>query len=337
MALTQFWASIQIERKPRERNFLTTAFEGREQLKVLRTPDSAFAGLLDFPFAPNYCEIVDQSTGTALRLHYLDEGPRDGPVVLMMHGEPTWCYLYRHMIGPVVAAGYRVLAPDLVGFGKSDKPAAQSDYTYARHVAWMRQWIETLDLTQIVLACQDWGSLIGLRLVATMPEHFVGVALSNGGLPEGEPAPRAFAIWHAFSRWSPLFPIGRIVNMGAKRNLRDDEIAAYNAPFPDARFKAGARIFPSLVPFADNSAVPDQREAWKVLERWDGPFLCAFSDGDPITRGGAKRFIGRVPGAQGQPHRTLKGGHFIQEDDPQGFVAAITEVADAAQRRETRP
>ena len=296
-------------------------------MNVLRTPDAAFAAISDFPFASHYCEIADARTGTPLRIHYIDEGPRDAPVVLMMHGEPTWCYLYRNMIAPVVAAGYRVVAPDLVGFGKSDKPAVQSDYSYAAHVGWMRQWLEALDLTRITLACQDWGSLVGLRLVAEMPERFAAVALSNGGLPEGGPAPRAFAIWRAFSKWSPVFPIGRIINKGTKRGLSADEIAAYDAPFPDARYKAGARIFPSFVPFEGNPAVPDQQRAWDVIERWDKPFICAFSDGDPITRGGESRFIGRVPGTAGQPHRTLKGGHFIQEDDPAGFVAAILAVA----------
>lgn len=296
-------------------------------LDVLRTPDAAFAAISDFPFAAHYCEITDARTGTPLRIHYIDEGPRDAPVVLMMHGEPTWCYLYRHMIAPVVAAGFRVVAPDLVGFGKSDKPAAKSDYSYAAHVGWMRQWLEALDLTRITLACQDWGSLVGLRLLAEMPERFSAVVLSNGGLPEGGPAPRAFAIWRAFSKYSPVFPIGRIINKGTKRGLSPAEIAAYDAPFPDACYKAGARIFPSFVPFAGNPAVPDQKRAWEVIERWDKPFLCAFSDGDPITRTGETRFIGRVPGTAGQPHRTLKGGHFIQEDDPEGFVAAILAVA----------
>lgn len=296
-------------------------------MNVQRTPDVAFAAISDFPFASHYCEIADGKTGTPLRIHYIDEGPRDAPVVLMMHGEPTWCYLYRHMIAPVVAAGYRVVAPDLVGFGKSDKPAAKSDYSYAAHVGWMRQWLEALDLTRITLACQDWGSLVGLRLVSEMPERFAAVVLSNGGLPEGGPAPRAFAIWRAFSKYSPLFPIGRIINKGTKRGLSEAEIAAYDAPFPDARYKAGARIFPSFVPFAGNVAVPDQKRAWEVFDSWDKPFLCAFSDGDPITRGGESRWVGRVPGTIGQPHRTLKGGHFIQEDDPAGFVAAIFEVA----------
>ncbi len=298
-------------------------------MQVLRTPDAAFAAIADFPFAAHYAEVRDAKTGTALRIHYIDEGERDAPVVLMMHGEPTWCYLYRHMIAPVVAAGYRVVAPDLVGFGKSDKPAAKTDYSYASHVDWMRQWLEGLDLKDITLACQDWGSLIGLRLVAAMPERFRAVALSNGGLPEGGPAPRAFAIWRAFSKWSPFFPIGRIIAKGTRRPLSAEEIAAYDAPFPDARYKAGARIFPSFVPFEGNRAVPDQKAAWVVLDGWHKPFLCAFSDGDPITRTGETRFIGRVPGTAGQAHRTLHGGHFIQEDDPQGFVAAILDVAAA--------
>ena len=298
-------------------------------MKVLRTPDSAFADIHDFPFAPNYLEIADPSDGTPLRVHYVDEGPRDAPVVLMMHGEPSWSYLYRKMVGPVVAAGFRVVAPDLIGFGKSDKPAAQTDYSYARHVAWMRSWLEQLDLQRVTLACQDWGSLVGLRLVSEMPDRFAGVALSNGGLPEGGDAPRAFAIWRAFSKWSPVFPIGKIVSAGTKRGLSLAEIAAYDAPFPGSSFKAGARIFPSFVPFENNVAVPDQKRAWEVFDRWEKPFLCCFSDQDRITRGGESRFIGRVPGTAGQNHRSLHGGHFIQEDDPDGFVACILEVAGA--------
>jgi haloalkane dehalogenase len=297
------------------------------RLEILRTPDDAFAGLDDFPFAPHYADITDAADGTQLRVHYVDEGPRDAPVVLMMHGEPSWSYLYRHMIGPVVAAGFRVVAPDLIGFGKSDKPVRTSDYSYARHVGWMRSWLEQLDLTRITLACQDWGSLIGLRLASEMPERFKGVVLSNGGLPEGGPAPRAFAIWRAFSKWSPVFPIGRIVNAGTRRALSAAEIAAYDAPFPNSRYKAGARIFPSFVPFENNVALPDQKRAWAVFDQWDKPFLCCFADQDSITRGGESRFIGRVPGTTGQAHRSLKGGHFIQEDDPHGFSQAILEVA----------
>jgi len=296
-------------------------------MKVLRTPDAAFANLADFAFPPRYIDIADAHDSTALRVHYVDEGPRAAPVVLMMHGEPTWSYLYRHMIGPVVAAGLRVVAPDLIGFGRSDKPAHKSDYSYARHVAWMRSVIEALDLTNITLACQDWGSLIGLRLVAEMPDRFNGVVLSNGGLPTGQVPPRAFAIWRAFSKWSPVFPIGRIVKAGVRRGLSDAEVAAYDAPFPTSAYKAGARIFPGLVPLGPNVAVPDQVKAWETLDRWEKPFLCCFSDSDPITRGGEALFKARVPGTAGQPHTTLKGGHFIQEDDPAGFVDCILKVA----------
>jgi haloalkane dehalogenase len=298
-------------------------------MKVLRTPEAAFEGVTDYPFAPHYLDVTDALSGANLRVHYIDEGPRDAPVVLMMHGEPSWSYLYRKMVAPVVAAGFRVVAPDLIGFGKSDKPAAQSDYSYARHVAWMRSWVEQLDLQNVTLACQDWGSLVGLRLVAEMPDRFAGVALSNGGLPEGGDAPRAFAIWRAFSKWSPVFPIGKIVSAGTKRGLSPEEIAAYDAPFPNTSFKAGARIFPSFVPFENNVAVPDQKRAWQVFDTWEKPFLCCFSDQDRITRGGESRFIGRVPGTSGQNHRSLHGGHFIQEDDPEGFVACILEVARA--------
>ena len=229
-------------------------------MKVLRTPDAAFGSIPDFPFAAHYAQITDAQDGTSLR----------------------------------------VVAPDLIGFGRSDKPMAKSDYSYARHVAWMRSWIETLDLKNITLACQDWGSLIGLRLVTALPERFNGVVLSNGGLPAGQPAPRAFAIWRAFSKYSPLFPIGRIVKAGTRRGLSDAEIAAYDAPFPDGRYKAGARIFPTFVPLGPNVAVADQLKAWDVLDRWDKPFLCCFSNGDLVTRCDECRFIGRVPGTAGR-------------------------------------
>lgn len=294
--------------------------------QIIRTPEERFANLPDYPFAPHYHVLAG-----GIRLHYVDEGPRDARPVLMMHGEPSWSYLYRFMIPPVAAAGYRVLAPDLVGFGKSDKLGAKSDYSYAGHVGWMRAWIEALDLTGIVLACQDWGSLIGLRLVAAMPERFAAVVLSNGGLPAGQEPPPAFAKWRAFSKWSPIFPIGKILQRATTRTLSDAEVAAYDAPFHNRASKAGARIFPALVPLGENVAVPDQLDAWKALERFERPFTCAFSDRDPITRGGEAAFLERVPGARDNDlHRTLHGHHFIQEDDPQGFVAAILESARKA-------
>ena len=294
-------------------------------MTVFRTPDERFAVLPDFPFAPNYLTLKD-----GLRLHYLDEGPRDGRIVFLLHGEPTWCYLFRHMIPLLVAEGFRVVAPDLIGFGKSDKPLARAAYSYAGQVAWIREWIEALNLTGMTLGCQDWGSLIGLRLAAEMPERFHGIALSNGGLPAGQEPPRAFAIWRAFSRYSPVFPIGGIVKRGTKRSLSPAEVAAYDAPFPSRVSKAAARVYPGLVPFAGNPAVPDQLRAWEVFDRWDKPFLCCFADGDPITRGGDAIWLERVPGTRGMAHRTLHGGHFIQEDDPAGFSAAIAEVARTA-------
>lgn len=293
-------------------------------MKVYRTPEERFAGLPDFPFAAHY-----HTLSGGLRVHYLDEGPRDGPVVLLLHGEPTWCYLYRHMIPLLTARGFRVLAPDLIGFGRSDKPLGRQSYSYSGQVAWMREWIEALDLSGITLGCQDWGSLIGLRLVAELPDRFAGVTLSNGGLPEGQPAPRAFAIWRAFSRWSPLFPIGGIVKRGTRRELSPQEVAAYDAPFPTRASKTATRAYPSFVPLGPNPEVPKQKAAWKVLEGWNKPFLCCFSDRDPITRGGDTLFIGRVPGTSGMRHHTLSGGHFIQEDDPHGFAAAIAEVVEA--------
>ena len=294
-------------------------------MTIYRTPDARFADLPDWPFEPRYLEIPG-----GLRVHYIDEGAADAQPVLMLHGEPTWGYLYRHMIGPVTQAGLRALAPDLIGFGRSDKPLERNAYSYAAQVGWMRAWVEALDLKNIILACQDWGSLIGLRLVAAMPERFAGVALSNGGLPAGEDPPRAFAIWRAFSRYSPLFPIGSIVAKGSKRLLSDAEIAAYDAPFPTRTSKVAARIYPSFVPLGDNVAVPDQLRAWETLETFDKPFLCCFSDGDPITRGGDRKFRDHVPGAKRVAHRTLHGGHFIQEDDPAGFADAIFDVAKAA-------
>lgn len=292
-----------------------------------RTPDSRFANLPDYPFKPHYHMLRE-----GLRVHYLDEGPRDGTPVLMMHGEPSWSYLYRHMIGPVVEAGYRVLAPDLIGFGKSDKLTKKAEYSYALHVAWMRDWLDAMDLSNIVLACQDWGSLVGLRLVADTPDRFAAVVLANGGLPAGEPAPEAFRKWRTFSKRSPVFPIGRILQQATVRELSKAEVAAYDAPFPTRASKAGARIFPSLVPLGANEAVPDQLKAWEVLEGFDKPFTCSFSDRDPITRGGDAKFRARVPGAKDNPlHRTLRGHHFIQEDDPEGFSAAVIETAKRAE------
>lgn len=296
-------------------------------MQVLRTPESRFDGLAGYPFAPHYHQVTPQ-----LRLHYVDEGPRAAPPVLMLHGEPTWSYLYRHMIGPVAAAGLRVLAPDLIGFGKSDKPTARSDHSYAAQVGWIRHWVEALDLRDITLVCQDWGSLIGLRLAAEMPERFARILMGNGGLPVGDTRiSAAFMVWRTFATHSPWFPIGRIVQFGTKRHLSAAECAAYDAPFPTPEYTAGPRIYPSLVPVKpDNPASAANQRAWQVFERWEKPFVCCFSDGDPITRGWDGLWLKRVPGTRGQPHTTLRGGHFMQEDDPTTFSRLVIEACARA-------
>jgi len=285
-------------------------------MDVLRTPDDRFADLADFPYPPNYTEIAD-ADGTALRIHFVDAGPADAPPVLLMHGEPSWSYLYRHIIDALVARGHRVIAPDLIGFGRSDKPAVQDDYTYERHVAWMSTWLVAQRLNEITLFCQDWGGLIGLRLVAAFPDRFKQVVVANTGLPIGTGSSPGFDQWLMFSQGVPIFPVGEIVNMGSARALSTAEKAAYDAPFPDETYKAGARRFPALVPVTpQHASVEANKAAWKVLGAFDKPFLTAFSDGDAVTKGGEKVFQERVPGAKGQPHVILHGGHFLQEDCP---------------------
>lgn len=301
-------------------------------MQTLRTPDDRFANLPDFPFAPHYADIPDGEGGT-LRAHYLDEGPADGEVILLMHGEPSWCYLYRKMIPSLVAAGHRVVAPDLVGFGRSDKPTEFGDYSYARHVGWMAALLfDSLDLTDITYFGQDWGGLIGLRLVALAPERFARVVIGNTGLPEGGRLNDAFLAWQEYSQTSDAFDIGALVNAGCTSSLSPEEIAAYNAPFPEDAYKAATRIMPSLVPLTDDDeAARDNKAAWAVLETFDRPFLCAFSDGDPFTPGGEKPFMRRVPGAAGQAHTTIVGAsHFLQEDKPDEVVRAILGLMEAS-------
>ena len=286
-------------------------------MKSLRTPDDRFAGLPDFPFAPHYVDIAD-GEGATLRVHYLDEGPSDAAPILLMHGEPSWSFLYRHMIPALVAAGHRCVAPDLIGFGRSDKPTATTDYSYARHVAWMSEALfDKLDLHDITFFGQDWGGLIGLRLVAAQPERYTRVVIGNTGLPTGEgKTSDAFMAWQKFSKESPTFPIGNIVSNGCAAKLSAEVVAAYDAPFPDDTYKAAARIFPSLVPTTPaDPAHDDNMAAWEVLKRFDRPFLCAFSDQDAVTKGGEGVFLRGVPGTAGQPHITVVGGgHFLQED-----------------------
>ena len=291
---------------------------------MLRTPDDRFASLPDFPFEPHYVEIDDGP-----RVHHLDEGPADAAPVLLIHGEPTWSFLYRKMIPVLVADGHRCVAPDLVGFGRSDKPSEQDDYTYQRLVDWMSEVVfGALDLHDITVFGQDWGGLVGLRLVAARPERFARVVVANTGLPTGDRAPNeAFLSWQRFAREAEEFPIGPIVAGGCADGLSEEAIAAYDAPFPDDSYKAGARVLPSLVPTSpDDPAREANLAAWQALERFDKPFLCAFSDGDPITKGGERPFISRVPGAGGQPHTTIAGaGHFLQEDKGEELAGVIAD------------
>jgi haloalkane dehalogenase len=303
-------------------------------MQTVRTDDSRFQDLPGYPFAPHYA-LVPSGDGGELRMHYVDEGPRGAPVVLLLHGEPTWSYLYRKMIPVVVGAGLRAVAPDLVGFGKSDKPVARTDYTYARHVAWMWSFLEHLGATDMTLVCQDWGSLIGLRVAAEHPERFARLVVANGGLPTGDQKlPEAFFAWRQFSQETPELPVGAIVARGCTTDPPSDVVAAYDAPFPDDSFKAGARQFPALVPASPSDpASAANRAAWGVLTRWQKPVLTAFSDGDPITRGGDAVLQKRIPGTRGQPHTTIHGaGHFLQEDRGEELARAVVDFV----RREPR-
>jgi haloalkane dehalogenase len=249
-------------------------------------------------------------------MHYLDEGARDAPIVLLLHGEPTWSYLYRKMIPVLVAAGLRAVAPDLIGFGKSDKLPKLSAYSYQGHMDWLREWLEAMDLQGVTLFCQDWGSLLGLRLAVENEFRFSRIFLSNGTLPIADgPVPLAFHVWRAFATWSPWFPIGRIINSGCIVKLSAAEQAAYDAPFPTERHKAGARAFPRLVPLSvDDPATKANRAAWERLGRWQKPFLCVFGKNDPFLGRADRRIIEHIPGANGQPHERTWGGHFVQED-----------------------
>ena len=286
-------------------------------MEALRTPDDCFEGLPGFGFAPHYADIPDLDGGT-LRIHYLDEGPASGPTVVLLHGEPSWSFLYRHMIPVLTGAGLRVIAPDLVGFGRSDKPTPRTEYTFARHVEWIRSLLfDQLALTGVTLVCQDWGGLIGLRLVGEHPDRFARVVAANTFLPTGDSAPgEAFLAWLAFSQEIETFPTGAIVNAGCTSDLAPEVVAGYDAPFPDQTYAEGARQFPTLVPISpDDPAAPANHAAWKVLETFDKPFLTAFSDGDPITAGSDEILQARIPGTKGQPHVTIAGGgHFLQED-----------------------
>jgi haloalkane dehalogenase len=314
---------------------------------VLRTPDERFEDLSEYPFAPHYVSIQ------SLRMHYVDEGPVDAPPILLLHGEPSWSYVYRKMIPLLRRGSYRVLAPDLIGFGRSDKLSRKRDYSHQMHVDAVTAFIRQVGLNEITLFIQDWGGLIGLRVVAEIPDRFARIVAGNTGLPDASGlmariAPLLFRIkvwmegtvtlddlredftllrWVRYSRTARDFPVGEIAQIATTRELSSDVVAAYDAPFPDERYKAGARIMPSLIP----SELVKNHRAWEtVLSRWEKPFLTAFSDGDPITRGAEKGFQARIPGTQGQPHVTIEGaGHFLQEDKGEALAQVILDFIES--------
>jgi haloalkane dehalogenase len=291
-------------------------------MDAVRTPEERFASLADFPYEPRFVTLAD-----GLRVAYVEAGPADGPTVVLVHGEPTWSYLYRTMLPVLADAGLRALAPDLVGFGRSDKPTERSAYSYAGHVGWLREALfDVLDLREVTYLGQDWGGLLGLRLVAEHPDRFARVVMSNTGLPTRDV--RMPEVWWRFREaveTAPRLDVGRLVAAGCRRGLSDQARAGYDAPFPDDRYLAGARAFPGLVPNSpDDPAAPAQRAAWEFLARFDRPFLCAFSDGDPITAGGDRWMRERIPGARGLEHVVIRdAGHFLQEDAGPELAEAV--------------
>jgi haloalkane dehalogenase len=289
-------------------------------MDFVRTPDARFANLPDYPFEPHYAEV------DGLRVHRVDEGPRDAAPVVMLHGEPSWSFLYRKLVPIIAAAGHRAIAPDLVGFGRSDKPTAREAYSYAGHVEWLRGLLfDRLDLRDITLVCQDWGGLIGLRLVAEHSDRFARVVAANTLLPTGDQSPGpAFEMWKKLSQEVPEW--GGIIAGASVQPMSEQVKAAYDAPFPDETFKAGSRVFPLLVPVTpEDPAVPANRRAWESLRSFEKPFLIAFSDKDPITGAYRDSFL-QVPGSAGQPHTTLEdAGHFLQEDKGEELARVVND------------
>jgi haloalkane dehalogenase len=303
-------------------------------MKILRTPAERFSQLPGWPFRDHYHNVPSgDGSGQMLQMHFVDEGPADGQEMLLLHGEPSWGYLYRKMIGPLADAGYRVLVPDLIGFGRSDKPADASAYSYQRHVDWVETFLLDLDLRCITLFAQDWGGLIGLRLVAAHPDRFDRVAVANTGLPTGDHgATEAFLEWQRFAATADHFPVAKFIQNWTVTELPAEVLAAYEAPFPTDEFLVAARIFPSLVPTTpDDPATAANRAAWEVLKAWDKPFLTAFSDTDPITRGGERPFHKLVPGAQTRNHPIIEdAGHFLQEDKGEELAELLLRFASEA-------
>ena len=295
-------------------------------VEFLRTPNARFEGLADYDFEPRYREVA-AADGTPLRLHFVDEGPRDADPVLLLHGNPSWCYLYRHMVPGLVAQGHRVVALDLMGMGRSDKPVDADDYTLAGHVDWMAQWLVGEDLKRITLFCQDWGGTAGLNLLPAHGDRFARVIASNTGLPAGRGMNKFLEDWLTFSQSVDELPIGALMNSGTTRELSPEEIRAYEAPFPDGSYQASPKRFPLLIPVQpDNPGVAITSATWTYLEDWRKPFLTVFGDQDPVAykAGAQEAFTSRIPGAVGQPHAVLEGpSHFIQEDAPDELVRII--------------
>ncbi len=297
-------------------------------MKIMRTPDGRFDNLPGFPWPPRYTSVKDND-GTDIRIHYVDEGPRDAAPILLMHGNPSWAYLYRHMIPGLLATGRRVIAVDLVGCGRSDKPATKSDYTLARHYDWMGKWLTQMDLTDITLFCQDWGGTIGLYLVAQHPERFARVIASNTGLPLGEGESDVMKMWVGMMHEATAFP-WEIFEGGMQRKLSEGELEAYRAPFASTEYEAGIIQFPVLIAVQpDNLGAPLNRDAWAKLARFDKPFLTLFGDLDPVARGWDKRAQAHIRGAAGQKHHNIPAAnHFIQEDAPDELLAHIIPFLD---------
>lgn len=295
-------------------------------MEVLRTPETRFENLEGWPYAPRYQEVSARD-GSRLRFHYVDEGPRDAAPVLLLHGNPSWSYLHREMIGGLASLGHRVVALDLMGLGRSDKPAAADDYTLDTHVAWMGQWLEALDLRDLTLYCQDWGGLTGLHLLPLFEDRFLRVVASNTGIPEGEGMSPFMKQWLQYSQSLPMLPVAELIAAGTATGLSDAAKRAYDAPYPEAALQAGVRKFPLLIPVQpENPGVPRCKALWKYLETWEKPFLTAFGALDPVaTKSGAHlRFQERVPGAKGQPHVIYeKANHFLQEDVPRELVTLL--------------
>ena len=290
--------------------------------RIIRTPESRFENLPGYDFPAHYMEVEE-----GLRLHYVDEGAKGDPIVLLLHGEPSWSYLYRKMITILSGNNFRVIAPDLVGFGKSDKLCDTADYSYQKHLDWLTTFVKQLDISGVTLFCQDWGGLLGLRLITEMPDTFARVVASNTTLPTGAGSmPESFLKWREFSQKSPEFNIGKVINTGTVQDLSEEVIAAYNAPFPSEDYKAGARIFPTLVPISeDDPEAKKNVEAWGKLKEWDKPFLTVFGDADPIMIGQEKVMQKLIPGTKGQNHTILHAGHFIQEEKGEELAELIIE------------